>query len=212
MRDARPYPEVVFTGLIQHVGLVSARSNGADSGRLLIDCKGWDHHPHPGDSIAINGCCLTLVELIHEVMAFDVVPTTLAATTLGSLEPGTRVNLEHAATPSSLLGGHLVLGHVDGTGQVVANGKEVEAGWLLQIEAPQPIARMVVDKGSITVDGVSLTIARHETGRISMALIPETLQRTTLGERVPGDFVNLESDCLAKMVDTLLDRGHGPHS
>ena len=208
----RPYADHVFTGLIQHRGKVSGQSTDGDTTRLLVDCEGWDHHPQPGDSIAINGCCLTVVKLIHEVMSFDVVSTTLATTSLGSLKPGTQVNLEHAATPSTLLGGHLVQGHVDGTGEVLANGKEAERGWLLRIQAPQPVARMLIDKGSITVDGVSLTIARQEEGQITIALIPETLERTTLRELVPGDLVNLESDCLVKMVDALLDRGHGAHS
>jgi riboflavin synthase len=196
----------VFTGLIQHVGTVSARSDGTEATRLLIDSAGWEHVAEPGESISVNGCCLTVVDLVNAVMAFDVVPTTLKATTLGSFDPGMKVNLEHAATPSTLLGGHLVQGHVDGTGSVLANGIEGEAGWLLRIEVPEDVAGTVTEKGSIAVDGVSLTIAGHEANRVTIALVPETIDRTALGDRAPGEHVNLESDCLVKMVDALLRR------
>lgn len=196
----------MFTGLIQHIGTVSGRSDGPGETRLLIDSKEWTHVVEPGESISVNGCCLTVAGLVHEVMAFDVVPTTLEATTLGTFNPGMKVNLEHAATPSTLLGGHLVQGHVDATGSVLANGVEGEAGWLLRLEVPEGVARYMTDKGSIAVDGVSLTIAEIESNQVTIALVPETLLRTTLGDLPPGGHVNLETDCLVKMVDALLER------
>lgn len=205
----RPYPAHVFTGLIQHLGVVVSRTEGPTATRLCIDSQRWNHQPALGDSIAINGCCLTVVDWTDGIMAFDVVPTTLDATTLGTLAPGQAVHLEHATTPTTLLGGHLVQGHVDGTGRVLGNGEEGQAGWLLHIEPPGQVDRVLVEKGSIAVNGVSLTIAHHTPGRLTIALIPETLERTTLGALAPGDLVNLEADYLAKMVEALIERRHG---
>jgi len=187
------------------MGIVRSRDDATTSTRLVIDDRGWEHQPRPGDSIAVNGCCLTLVEH-EEGLAFDVVPTTLERTTLGSLAPGDRVNLEHAATPSTLLGGHLVQGHVDGTGTIQANGEEAFGGWKMKIQPPAEVAPFLVDRGSVTVEGVSLTIAGWDGTEVSLALIPETLQRTTLGGLVAGDEVNLEPDCLAKMVASMLEQ------
>lgn len=195
----------MFTGLIQHCGTITARDEGPDATRLLVDHEGWDHQPEPGASIAINGCCLTVVEA-GERLAFDVIPVTLERTTLGTLEIGSRVNLEHAATPTTLLGGHLVQGHVDGVGRVLANGATPDSGWILQIDPPPTVADYLIEKGSITIEGVSLTVKEAADGVLEVALIPETLERTTLGALKVDDRVNLESDCLARMVETLLSR------
>lgn len=197
----------MFTGLIQHVGEIEALDRGPDAARLRVNARGWTHQAEPGESIAINGCCLSVVSS-EQALVFDVVPETLQATTLGVLAQGTRVNLEHAATPTTLLGGHLVQGHVDFIGTVLANGNDGAEGWKLRIDPPAAMRRYLVHKGSVTIDGVSLTIASCEEGVLEAALIPETLTRTTLGELAEADQVNLEADCLLKMVDRLLGE-HG---
>ena len=188
------------------MGVVRSREKTASGERLRIDAAGWGHRPDPGDSIAVNGCCLTVADQTSE-LAFDVIPATLTRTTLGGLAAGDRVNLEHAATPSTLLGGHLVQGHVDGVGRVLSNARNDDSGaWELQIQPPPSVAAYLVDRGSVTVEGVSLTIAEWAPEGLTVALIPETLERTTLGGLKRGDSVNLEPDCLAKMVAALLDQ------
>ena len=196
----------MFTGLIQHLGTVSDRSEEGNVIRLTIDKNGWDHDPCRGDSIAVNGCCLTVVEKTSRHLEFDMVRTTSDTTTLATLEIGARVNLEHAATPTTLLGGHLVQGHVESTGTVMENHEMDDRGWILKIKTSAALSRFLIKRGSITVDGVSLTIAETCDQTLEIALIPETLERTTLSERQKGDLVNLEADCLAKMVSALLDR------
>ena len=200
----------MFTGLIQHLGTLLERRDQPEGARLVIGTDDWDHQPGTGDSIAINGCCLTVVEHDPKTLSFDVVQTTLGLTTLGTIAPGARVNLEHAATPSTLLGGHLVQGHVEGTGRVLSNETDPERGWLLTLEAPPAVGQHLIEKGSISIDGVSLTIAGLESNRVEIALIPETLRRTTLKGLQAGDLVNLEGDCLAKMVASLIARGQPP--
>jgi riboflavin synthase len=162
-----------------------------------------------GDSISVNGCCLTLAERTETTWTADVMQETLDKTSLGSASPGDPVNLERAATLQTRLGGHLVQGHVDGVGRVVARTPS-EHWELVEIGMPEQLARYVVDKGSITVDGVSLTVvvtglaAEEGMASFTVSLIPETLQRTTLGTRQPGDLVNLEVDVIAKHVEKLL--------
>jgi riboflavin synthase len=162
------------------MGIVRSRDDAATSTRLVIDDRGWEHRPELGDSIAINGCCLTLTGR-DEGLAFDMVPTTL-------------------------LGGHLVQGHVEGVGTIQSNGDEASEGWKMKIQPPAEVAPFLVDRGSVTVEGVSLTIAGWNGSVLSLALIPETLQRTTLGGLLAGDEVNLEPDCLAKMVAAMLEQ------
>lgn len=218
-RDAHPlqalgYPSRVFTGLIQALGRVvafgphfPATSSGVT--RLEIDLCGWAYRPELGASIAVNGCCLTVAALdgAGKIAAFDLMAQTLAVTGLGALRVGDAVNLEHAATPTTFLGGHVVLGHVDGLGEVV--GLEKDGQWRLRVRLPSDLGMHAVDKGSITLDGVSLTIARVEDQRgagardgcvIDVCLIPETLARTNLGARVVGDRLHIEADYLAKLV------------
>ena len=200
----------MFTGLIQHVGTLLNREEHQDGVRLVVGTDGWQHHPELGDSIAINGCCLTVVEADQSTLHFDAIPTTLSLTTIGSLPLKSKVNLEHAATPNTLLGGHLVQGHIEGTGCVISNQADPERGWLLELDAPDAISRFMIEKGSISIDGVSLTIARLNGQQVEVALIPETLKRTTLSALQKGDLVNLEADCLAKMVGKLLERAQNP--
>ena len=202
----------MFTGLIQHIGTIHDRSDDGNVIRLTIEKNGWKHDPERGDSIAVNGCCLTVVEKAGDRLGFDMVRTTTKTTTLATLSPGAHVNLEHAATPTTLLGGHLVQGHVESTGRVMENSHLGDRGWILSIETSEAISNFMIKKGSITVDGVSLTIADTTDQTLEIALIPETLERTTLSERKKGDLVNLEADCLAKMVSALMERTVPPGS
>jgi riboflavin synthase len=198
----------MFTGLIQHVGRVRALVNRAAGASLSIDPAGWSHAPEPGESIAINGCCLTLAaapEFAGGLLSFDVVHQTLRNTTLGGLATGDRVNLEHAATPSTLLGGHIVQGHIDGVG-VVAAAESGRDEHRLRITPPPDLMEFMVDRGSIAVDGVSLTIAAVAADSFEVALIPTTLDMTTLSALGEGSRVNLEVDCLAKLVVSWLKR------
>ena len=159
-----------------------------------------------GDSIAVNGCCLTVAACDGETFTADVMHETLAKTSLGALEPGARVNLERAVTPTTRLGGHIVQGHVDGTGTVVSRMPS-EHWEVVEISLPADLERYLVAKGSITVDGISLTVVSVEPGRdqsFTVSLIPETLARTTLGSKQPGDVVNLEVDVIAKYVEKMV--------
>jgi len=181
----------MFTGLIREVGTVVSMKDG----RLAIDAT---LDAELGDSIAVNGVCLTVVG--STPLRFDAVSETLARTSLGDLRDGARVNLEPALRAGDALGGHYVQGHVDGVGTVRSVG---ELTWF---DAPVEINRYVVEKGSIAVEGTSLTVAATDEGGFAVALIPHTLDHTTLGELQPGARVNLEADVLAKYVEKLLRR------
>jgi riboflavin synthase len=192
----------MFTGIVAELGRVSdLRSAGDDVrlqvvGSLLTDAR-------PGDSVAVNGVCLTVVEVEGRTAALDVVPETLRRTALGHLAAGDPVNLELAVTPTTRLGGHLVQGHVDGVGSVLA--RSPGTGYDdVTVRVPSALERYVVEKGSIALDGVSLTVAALHDGALTVSLIPETLQRTTWGSREVGDPVNVEVDVLAKYVERLL--------
>lgn len=205
----------MFTGLIEHTGRVVRVGGHAQTGdpdgetktgiaRLVIDPDGWDHQPAVGDSIAINGCCLTVAAIDSEpgaaVWGFDAVPETLERTTLGSFAPGQRVHLEHAARADTLMGGHIVQGHIDAVGEVM----KVQRGddWRLRVRAPDDVLRCTVPKGSIAIDGVSLTVAAMDTdaGWLEVALIPVTLAKTALDALEPGDPVNLEADVMTRAI------------
>lgn len=195
----------MFTGLVQAVGSVRSAVAGADTVRLEIDSGGWGHRPALGDSIAVSGCCLTLARVSPDgrQLGFDCIPESMRKTALGRLAAGSTVNLEHAALPTTLLGGHLVQGHVDATGEVLAVGRDGE--WRVRIGVPASFAPWLVEQGSIAVDGVSLTLASISPAGspscwFEVCLIPVTLERTTLGRLAPGDRVNVEADCIAKMV------------
>ena len=196
----------VFTGIIEELGVVEGVEDQGDAVRLTV------RGPHVvldatlGDSIAVNGCCLTVAERDHERFTADVMRETLDKTALGALAAGGRVNLERAVTAGTRLGGHIVQGHVDGTGAVVRRTPS-EHWELVEITVPAALARYLVAKGSITVDGVSLTVVDVCDGAeptFTVSLIPETLARTTLGFKEPGDPVNLEVDVIAKYVERLL--------
>jgi riboflavin synthase len=186
----------VFTGIVRERGRVSS----SEGGRLVLETS---LQAIVGDSIAVDGVCLTVVAEDAATLAFDVVPETLSRSALGSLSQGDVVNLEPAVRVGDELGGHIVQGHVDAVGSVRASEPEGD-GRRIWIEAPTGVLRTCVEKGSITVSGVSLTIAELEEDAFAAALVPHTLAATTLGDLRPGDAVNLEADVIGKYVDRLL--------
>lgn len=199
----------MFTGIVEELGEVVAVDSQGDSSvfrlRGPVVTEGAKH----GDSIAVNGVCLTVVETADGEFTADVMAESLKRSSLGALAPGSRVNLERPMALGGRLGGHIVQGHVDGTGTVVERipGEHWE---IVKIALPAGLRRYVVDKGSITVDGVSLTVVEAGDDFFTISLIPTTLQLTTLGIKQPGDPVNLEVDVLAKYVERLLADGAVP--
>jgi riboflavin synthase len=199
----------VFTGIVEELGRVAAIDHGAQSARLTVQGPVVVDGARAGDSIAVNGVCLTVVEVAGDAFTADVMQETLDRTALGRCERGSPVNLERAVTPQTRLGGHLVQGHVDGTGRVTA--REPGDRWeVVRVSLPEPLRRYVAEKGSIAVDGVSLTVVSVDDDAFTVSLIPETLARTTLGTRRVGDEVNLEVDVVAKYVERLLAAGVVP--
>lgn len=196
----------MFTGIVEELGVVEALEEQPDAVRLTVRGPHVVADAKQGDSIAVDGCCLTVAERDLETFTADVMRETLDKTSLGALEAGSRVNLERAVTAAARLGGHIVQGHVDGTGALV--GRTPSEHWeLVEIDVPSTLARYLVPKGSVAVDGVSLTVVEVRDGAeptFTVSLIPETLARTTLGLKQPGDPVNLEVDVIAKYVERLL--------
>jgi len=195
----------VFTGIVEELGVIEGLEDQGDALRLTVRGPHVVTDAGLGDSIAVNGVCLTVAERDHETFTADVMRETLDKTSLGVLEPGSRVNLERAVTPTTRLGGHIVQGHVDATGTVVRRTPS-EHWEVVEISVPAQIAHYLVAKGSVTVDGISLTVVGldDEVGTFTVSLIPETLARTTLGFKEPGAPVNLEVDVIAKYVERLL--------
>jgi riboflavin synthase len=194
----------VFTGIVEELGEVVAVQRQADSAVLRIRAARAHDGVRHGASVAVNGVCLTVVGQDGDVLDFDVMGETLNRSVVGALAPGDRVNLERAARADSRLDGHVVQGHVDGTGVVLA--RTPGAGWeTVRFGLPAELARFVAEKGSIAVDGVSLTVTAVGEDSFEVGLIPETLRATTLGAKQPGDRVNLEVDVLAKYVARLLE-------
>ena len=193
----------MFTGIVEELGHVVSLAHGPDSAVVKIRGPLVTADAAPGASIAVNGICLTVVELDADSFCVDVMAETLRRTCLGELTPGSPVNLERALAVGDRLGGHIVQGHVDGTGTILA--RQPGDRWeVVTISLPGELARYVVEKGSITVDGVSLTIAGLDDASFQVSLIPTTLALTTLGTKQVGDLVNLEVDVLAKYVERLL--------
>jgi riboflavin synthase len=189
----------MFSGIVEEKGEVRA----TDGHRLVVACRTVTRDSGIGGSIAVNGVCLTVVERTPDSLAFDLSEETIDRTSLKRLQPGDPVNLERPVTLASRLGGHLVQGHVDGLGEVAAAVPDDAGGARVRLRVPGDLMRYVVEKGSITADGVSLTVAElHEDG-VTIALIPHTLAATTFGSVVPGTFVNLEVDVIAKYVERL---------
>ena len=193
----------MFTGIVESFGkVISIEDRGGDACvRIATDFAGDLTH---GESVAVSGVCLTVAAVDAGAFLADVMPETLQRSTLSSLQPGDSVNLERAVTPATRLGGHLVQGHVDGVGTIT--NREPGPRWdSVHIEIPTELARYVAVKGSIAVDGVSLTVVDVDDHSFSVGLIPTTLQSTTLGERRIGDKVNIETDVMAKYAERLLD-------
>lgn len=201
----------MFTGIVEELGdVVALETPAADFARLHLRAPVVCGDARPGDSIAVNGVCLTVVAVQDGSFTADVMKETLDRSSLGALVPGAAVNLERAVTMATRLGGHLVQGHVDAVG-VVRTRTPAEHWELVEISLPAQLARYVVEKGSIAVDGISLTVAALGADSFTVSLIPTTLEMTTLGRRAPGETVNLEVDVLAKHVERLLSAsGGGP--
>ncbi len=194
----------MFTGLVQDLGHVDAVHEAADGVRLAVRTA-LAGELALGDSVAVNGVCLTATTVQDEGFTADVMHETLRRSSLAGVEAGTTVNLELALRATDRLGGHIVQGHVDGVG-VVAGSREDGFARVVTVEAPPELLRYVVEKGSIAVDGVSLTVARVDDTSFDVSLIPETLERTTLGRAANGAIVNLEVDMFAKYVEKLVVR------
>ncbi len=197
----------MFTGIVEELGTVAAIEDQGDALRLTVRATTALDGTRLGDSIAVNGCCLTVADIGHDddgaTWTADLMQETLDKTSLQGVAPGDRVNLERAMTPEQRLGGHIVQGHVDGVGVVVR--RDPSEHWdVVEVSLPAELAKYVVPKGSITVDGVSLTVVDVRADSFTVSLIPETLARTTLGTRAPGDRVNLETDVIARHVEKLL--------
>jgi riboflavin synthase len=192
----------MFTGLVQDIGSVESVEGGAEGARLRIATR-LGSEIGLGDSIAVNGVCLTATEADASGFATEAMNQTLEVTVIGALVPGARVNLELATRADERLGGHIVQGHADGSGRV-AEVSEDGFARRLRVELPPELLRYVVDKGSVALNGVSLTVATLGDSWAEVSLIPETLERTNLGDAVPGDPLNVEVDVIAKYVERLL--------
>ncbi|GAB3998212.1 riboflavin synthase [Nocardioides marmoraquaticus] len=195
----------MFTGIVEELGHVVSLEDQGDAVRLTVQAPLVTADAALGDSIAVNGCCLTVAEQRGDTFTADVMRQTLELTSLGSLRQRSPVNLERAVLPTTRLGGHLVQGHVDGTGEVLR--RTPSKHWdVVEVSLPTHLARYLVPQGSITVDGVSLTVVDVTEESFSVSLIPETLARTVLGERGAGETVNLEVDVIAKYVEKMVSR------
>jgi riboflavin synthase len=195
----------MFTGLVQGAAKIVAVSPRAKDGARLTLTHPLLASAKAGDSIATNGCCLTVVDPQGEQASFDLLAETLRLTNLGDLRPGSVVNIEPSLLPTDRLGGHFVTGHIDGCGEILFFGQD-GADWRLDIKAPDAFLRHIVRKGCVAVDGMSLTVADAVPGGFRIWIIPHTLEVTNLASRKAGDRVNLESDLLAKYAEKLLGK------
>lgn len=193
----------MFTGIIEELASVSSLEVSGENARIVISCSLATEDTREGDSIAVNGVCLTALDVTPDSFTADISRETLERTTLGGLEPGSRVNLERAVTPSTRLGGHIVQGHVDARGKFISAVKSGDF-WTVKIGFPPELARYLVFKGSVTVEGISLTIAKLNKDDLEIAVIPKTWELTNLSSLKPGDSVNLEADVIAKYVERIL--------
>jgi riboflavin synthase len=200
----------MFTGIIESVGrIVSVEQRGGDVRMHIESSGGYLDDAALGDSVAVSGICLTVREKTAQGFTADLSVETLQATSSGGWAAGRRVNLEKALTPHKPLGGHLVSGHVDGVGRLVERRQDARS-WRMQFEAPAELARYIARKGSITIDGISLTVNDVEAGTFGVNIIPHTLDQTTLGDLQPGDAVNLEVDLIARYLERLLQARETP--
>lgn len=196
----------MFTGIVEELGTVEALETRAAGARLKIRCATVLADSTEGSSILVNGVCLTAVDLRPDSFAADLAPETLQRSNLGDLRAGARVNLERPMSPTGRLSGHIVQGHVDGTGEFLALDRLGDDNWWLTLRVPEELDRYLVFKGSIAIDGISLTIASLEAGKLAVTIIPHTYRNTTLAGYRPGSRLNLECDVLAKHVEKLLQK------
>ena len=195
----------MFTGIVQAIGSVKQTEKTPNGLRVWIDPGSWEHQPKAGDSIANNGCCLTLVEIQDGCWVFDAIPETIIKTTIGTWTKGQRINLERSLRVGDGLDGHQVQGHVDGVGTILSVNRD--DGYRIRIGLAGSNMKWMVPKGSICIDGISLTIAdlNHDEPWVEVALIPETLERTNLTDRTKADGVNIEADVMVKTIVSTLD-------
>jgi len=196
----------MFTGIVEELGRVVSFERGTSGARLSVACSTVLEDTVTGSSVAVNGVCLTAVEVRPDGFAADLAPETLERTNLEDLSAGSPVNLERPVTPVTRLSGHIVQGHVDGTGVLESLNPVGDGNWELVVRVPAELDRFIVYKGSICLDGISLTIAGAEAGNIRIAVIPHTYAATNLSSRRAGDRINVECDILAKHVDRLMNR------
>ena len=194
----------MFTGIIEEIGEVKDVYSREGSMRLRIGCNRVLEDVHIGDSIAVNGICLTVTRFTQTEMEADVMPETLRSTSLAEARPGRKVNLERAMPVNGRLGGHIVTGHIDGIGRIVEKRRESNALWLT-ISTASEIMKYIVHKGSVAIDGTSLTVAQESEGQFSVSLIPHTAEMTILAHKDTGASVNIEGDVLGKYVEKLLN-------
>jgi riboflavin synthase len=193
----------VFTGIVEEVGKIQAIKKGVNSAVLSVQAAKIMEDVHLGDSVAVNGVCLTVTSISQSGFTADVMHETLSRSSLGNLQTGSLVNLERAMAANDRFGGHIVSGHIDGTGKVSGIRRDDKAVWYT-VKAPLPILRYIIEKGSIAIDGISLTVARVYKDSFSVSIIPHTASLTTLSSRRVGDLVNLENDCIVKYVEHLM--------
>jgi len=193
----------MFTGIVEEVGIVQSVKKGAKSAIITVKAEKILEDMHVGDSICLNGVCLTTVDIGKGCYSADVMHETLNRTNLGQLKSGSRVNLERAMAADGRFGGHIVAGHIDGTGRIRSMERDDNAVWVT-VDTPASILRYIIDKGSITIDGISLTVARVDSGSFAVSVIPHTMANTILLDKKPGDTVNLENDLVGKYVERLL--------
>jgi riboflavin synthase len=201
----------VFTGIIEEVGVVESFEPRGGGGRIRVRCPKVAEGLGAGASVAVNGVCLTEVERASGMFTADVAPETLKRTNLGDLKAKALVNLERPLTPAGRLDGHIVQGHVDGTGELIALNTVGEGNWWLTIRVPRELEPYLVSKGSVAVDGMSLTVAALDGDVMSITVIPHTYRNTNLRARRPGDRVNIECDILAKYVEKMLGGRREPN-
>lgn len=194
----------MFTGIVEELGSVAALEPRPAGARLRLRCDTVVTDAKDGSSIAVNGVCLTALDVQKDSFAADLAPETLSRTNLGALREGSLVNLERPLLATGRLSGHVVQGHVDGTGEFLGLENIGEGNWWLRIRVPKELDRYVVYKGSLAIDGISLTVAAVDNGVVSVTIIPHTYEMTTLRGYKPGDRVNLECDVLAKYVEKML--------
>lgn len=193
----------MFTGIVEEIGTVVSISKGVQSSKLTLQGDVIFEDMHIGDSIAVNGVCLTVTTKTSNTFTVDVMAETLRRSSLGNLTNGSKVNMERAMAANGRFGGHIVSGHIDGTGEIESFVKEDNAMWVT-IKTPAKILKYIIEKGSITIDGISLTVAYVDNHCFKVSLIPHTAANTTLLSKKPGDIVNLENDIVGKYIDKLL--------